>query len=118
MRDEFEIFARKEGQDISIGKVKTEKEAVKILAKKLKTTIAASGFIEKSGQKISVKELGIGGKEFRISKIDPYRLVQKKGKRLGTKQETESIQFFRKSGRGGPLLGGKSRRSRNGFNFF
>jgi len=86
---------------------------VELLTKKLKGTIAASGFIEKGGKRINVKELGITNGEFRVSKLSPYRLVQKKSKRLSTGSETKQLQFFRSSG---GLLS-SSRRKKSGFSF-
>ena len=39
----FKIFARKAGEDIKIGKAKTQKGAVKLLKKELKGTIREIG---------------------------------------------------------------------------
>jgi len=108
IKGQFDVFARRGGKDILIGKARTEKEAVKKLTKKLKKSIAASGFIEVGGKKIDVNDLGLTGKEFRVSKIDPFRLVQRKGKRLGRKTEVEEIQLF-KGSKGKSLFGGKKR---------
>lgn len=90
----FEIFARKAGKDIKVGKAKTEQEAFKLLKEKLKGTLRASGFVKKGGKKVRPPILLNG--EFRKSKEDPLRVVQKKTKRLGTFGETKEIQFFRK----------------------
>ena len=111
--EDFDIFVRKAGKDIKIESKGTSKEAVKLLKKKLTGTIAASGFIEKGGKRISVKELGITNGEFRVSKLDSFRVVQRKGKRLSTGSETKQIQYFRSSG---GLLG-SSRRKKSGFSF-
>ena len=116
MKKEFEVFARIEGQDVSIGKATTKAKAKKILIKKLKKTLAASGFIEEAGRKLSVKETGLIDGEFRGSRLDIFRIVQKKGRRLGTTPETKQIQFFRKSKGGGNLFG-SSNRGKNIFGF-
>lgn len=119
MKKEFEVFARVEGQDISIGKAKTKKEATKKLSKRLKGTIAASGFIEEDGRRLSVQETGLVNGEFRKSFIDMGRVVQKKRARLGTAQEVSELAFFKKTkGGGGNLFGSSSRRrSNSGFSF-
>ena len=49
------------------------------------------------------REVGLFGSEFRPSKVDPFKVIQKKEKRLGRKRETEEIQFFRKT-KGGNLF--------------
>jgi len=94
--EEFEVFARTKGEDILIGKPKTKKEAVELLLGELKGTIKASGFIEQRGKKLSFEELGLFGGEFERSKVDPFRIVQRKTKRLSTNPETKEIQLFRK----------------------
>ena len=115
IKKEFEVFARIEGQDISIGKVKTKEKAVKLLSKRLKKTIAASGFIENNNRILSVQELGLTNGEFRSSRLDFGRVVQKKTKRLGTTQETRQIQYFRKTKGGGGNLFGSSKKSSDFF---
>lgn len=90
--DGFEVFTRKKGEDISIGKFKTKQKAESALAKELKSTLRASGFISRKGEKIKAEKLGIFGGEFGKSKIDATRIVQKKTKRLGTKSEVFEIQ--------------------------
>ena len=93
--DIFEVFATKAGEDISIGKAKTQTGAEELLRGKLKGTLRAGGFLTKAGQKIKARELkGFGGGEFRLSKVDPFKVIQKKEKRLGTRGETSEIQFF------------------------
>lgn len=91
--DVFDIFAKKKGQDILIGKAKTEKEAFGKLKGLLGTTLRASGFVAKGGKK--VKPISFGT-DFRPSKKDPFRVVEKKGKRLSTKSEVSEISLFKK----------------------
>ncbi|KKN14664.1 hypothetical protein LCGC14_0993950 [marine sediment metagenome] len=86
---EFGIFVRKRGKDIKIGTRKTRPSARKFLKKRLTTTLRASGFIvDKTGKKIRPKVT----KGFRLSKIDPRRIVEKRGRRLDTKSEVKAIQ--------------------------
>lgn len=89
----FKVFARKKGVDIEVGEARTEEEAFELLGKKLKGTLRASGFVTRAGQKVKPTEFG---SEFRKSKLDPFRVVQKKTKRLSARPETREIQFFRK----------------------
>jgi len=106
--DLFKVFARKGGIDIEIGGAKTERQAFLKLKQKLKGTLRASGFVTKGGEKVKPLEFG---EEYRIGKSDPFRIVQKKGKRFGTKKETSEAQYFRKS-KGGNLFGSKKKRSK------
>ncbi len=86
---EFGIFVRKRGKDIRIGTRKTRPAARKFLKKRLTTTLRASGFItDKTGKKIRPKIT----KGFRLSKIDPRRIVEKRGRRLDTRSEVKAIQ--------------------------
>ena len=75
--------------------------------------MAASGFIEEDGIKLSAKETGLLDGEFRTSRLDFGRVVQKKEARLGTTTETAQIQFFRKTKGGGNLFGSSNRGRKN-----
>lgn len=97
-KDEFEVFTRFKGKDISLGKVGTFGEAKTKLQKELVGTLRASGYIERGGKKISVDDLGIGG-EFARSKIDPFRIIQKKERRIKSGGEVFEITKSKK-GRG------------------
>jgi len=92
----FKVFVRKAGADVEFGTFGTKQTARKELFKQLSGTLRASGFIEKGGKKLKVKELGFLGAGFRPSKKDSFRVVQRKEKRLGTSGETEELQFFKK----------------------
>lgn len=86
---EFGIFVRKRGKDIKIGSRKTKPAARKFLKKRLTTTLRASGFIvDRKGKKLRPKI----SKGFRISKTDPFRIVEKRGRRLDTRSEVKAIQ--------------------------
>jgi hypothetical protein len=92
----FETFVRKAKEDVSIGEFTTLREAKIKLAQRLKRTLRASGFIERRGKKLKVTQLGKLGREFRPSKVEPFRVVQKRGKRLSSLPEVKEIQFFKK----------------------
>ncbi len=106
----FEIFTRKGGKDIKVAKAETEAEAFKKLKKKLKGTLRASGFVEKGGKKVS-PPLFLNG-EFRKSKVDPFRVVEKKAKRLRKGTTGKEVQMFRAFG-----VGKKKKKSKGFFGF-
>ncbi len=86
---EFGIFVRKRGRDIKIGTRPTKKGARKFLKKRLTTSLRASGFIkDRTGKKLRPKLT----KGFRISKTDPFRIVERRSRRLDTKSEVKAIQ--------------------------
>jgi hypothetical protein len=88
-RRDFEVFTRRRGKDVKIGTRKTKKEAQKFLESHLDKTLRASGFIQKGKEKVTPGPLG---KDFRRSKSDPWRIVEKRGSRLDSKSEVSSIQ--------------------------
>jgi len=93
---DFSLFVRKKGKDIKVSSAKTKKEAKKKLKSILDTTLRASGFIEANGKKVLFKDLGA---DFQISKKDPWRIVEKRSKRLSSKKEVSEIQKSKKSGK-------------------
>jgi len=94
----FEVFTRKGGEDIRIAKKGTVGAATKVLKSSLSKTLRASGFIKKGGSKIKVSSLKLG-RTLRVSRVDPYRVVEKKSKRIKRGGgEASEIQMFRKSG--------------------
>ena len=92
----FEVFTRKGGKDVRVAKAKTEVEAFKKLKKKLKGSLRASGFVQKGKRKIAPPILLNG--EFRRSKVDKFRIVEKKAKRLRKTTTGKEIQLFRAFG--------------------
>ena len=103
---EFKVFARRFGKDTEFATVKSKEEAKERLFGKLKKTLAASGYITKGGQKLKVSELGGLKPGFAPSKVDAFRIVEKKTKRLKKGSgETEEIKFF------------KGKRRKRGFGF-
>ena len=95
----YEAFARTKGEDISLGKFTTKREAEETLSKQLKSTLKASGFVEQAGRKLRATELGLLGSEFTPSKVDIFRIVQRKGRRLSARPEVSEIQFFKSKAR-------------------
>lgn len=91
--DEYGIFARKKGKDYLVGKKKTKKEARKLLFGELGNTLRASGFIKKGDKKIKVTDLS---KDFRYSKTDPFRVVEKKHARINTPGERRELKASKK----------------------
>lgn len=86
------VYVRKFGVDTLIGKRTSLESAKKLLKEQLETTLRASGFIKFGSKKKKVDF----GSAFRPSKKDPFRIVQKRGKRLSRKPEVKEIQFFKK----------------------
>lgn len=91
--DSFKVFVKKFGEDVEVGEFETLESAKGKLFNELKGTLRASGFVTKKGEKVKVNDW-IGG-EFRLAKKDPFRIVQKRERRLGTKQEVSEIKFFK-----------------------
>ena len=91
--DEYGIFARKKGKDYLVGKKKTKKEARKLLFGELDNTLRASGFIKKGDKRIKVTDLS---KDFRYSKTDPFRVVEKKHARINTPGERRELKASKK----------------------
>lgn len=89
----FKVFGRRFGKDLKVLETKSKSSAKVGLVKFLKGTLGRSGFIEKGGEKIKLK---IGSPQFRLSKKDPRRVVQKRKFSLGTGSETSEIQYFKK----------------------
>ena len=94
-RNGFEVFTKRFGKDISLGKRETQKGAEELLVGKLRGTLAASGFIEKGGEKLKVSELNIRSDDFTRGKRDEFRLVQKQNRRLSQRPETQEIKMFK-----------------------
>ena len=100
---DFKVFVTKFGKETEIGEFITLPEARKKLKKELVETIRAGGFIERAGKKLTFEEVGLFGEEFRPSKVSPFKVIQKKEKRLRRVGEVKEIQYFRKQG-GGSFL--------------
>jgi hypothetical protein len=97
--DGFEVFTRTKGEDISIGKTKTKRQAVELLAGRLRGTLRASGFVAQGERRLGFEEIGLTG-EFEKSTEDPFRVIPRKTRRLGTRSETSEI-FRAKKIKGG-----------------
>jgi len=91
--DAFKVLVRKKGEDVKIGEFEELSKARKALFGEIRSTLRASGFITKEGKPVKLKSV-FG--EFRRGKKEPFRVVQKKTARFGTKPEVKEAQFFRK----------------------
>lgn len=98
--DSFKVFTRKKGVDIEVGEFETLGEAKTKLKGTLIETLRASGFVTKKGKKVRL-DFGFG---FRPSKVDPFRIVQRKERRFGTRGEIREAQFFKKAKGGSKFL--------------
>lgn len=88
----FVIVVKRYGVDSVIGEAATLAEAKQILSYNLKSTLGASGFISSGGRKQDVS--GLWGNMFTRAKKDPFRLVQRRGKRLSSRSEVGEIMGF------------------------
>lgn len=95
--EEFEVFGKRFGKDISLGVFTTKKSAKKKLKEFLTGTLGASGQIFREGKPLSFEELGFTSQQFRPAKKDLYRIVQRASYRLGTFGEVAEIMKFKKS---------------------
>ncbi len=93
VRGKFTVFVRKNKKDIKFKSFSNKKIARKGLKKRLDETLRASGFIvNPKGRRIKPKIT----KGFRRSKIDPFRIVEVKRRRLDKKSEVREIIKARK----------------------
>lgn len=94
----FEVFARKKGVDVLIGEAPTRARVKDILRSELKGTLRASGFAKEkgTGRVLSFEEIDLGA-GFARSKVEPFRIVQKRSNRLGSGGERTEIKTARKS---------------------
>ena len=90
-QDPFNVFVRRFGSDVKVGTFFTKRQAKERLKQRLLGTLGASGIVKQRGKKVRVN---LGG-DFRASKVEALRVVQKRGKRLSRRQETKEIQFFK-----------------------
>ncbi len=97
---EFKVFVTKFGKEVEIGIRKTKKEAEKLLRKELFGTLRAGGGIKVEGKKLKAEEIKLDF-GFRKSKVDPFKIVEKKERRLkrGT-QEVPELLFFKSRSKG------------------
>ena len=96
-KESFSVFVKKFGKDIKLGEYKTLAQAKGKLLGELKSTLRAGGYVSAGEKKVSFKSLGIANGEFRVSKKDKFRVIQKKTRRLKSSPETSEILSFRKS---------------------
>lgn len=94
----FEAFGFKSGSAKKVAEGTKEEVAIG-LSKFLKKDLAASGFVTEkgTGRKLSFKEIqGLVGSDFRAGIKDPFKIVEKRSKRLRKGGTGKKIQAFRK----------------------
>lgn len=92
-RGAFNVFVRKKGKDTFLKSFSTPKKARKGLKKNLAVTLRASGFVsDRAGKKLTPKI----SKGFRLSKVRPNVLVEKRNRRLDSRTEVKSIQIAKR----------------------
>ena len=92
----FDVYIRKGGKDIKAGTKRSLQEAGQFLTGTLRKTLRASGFIQKSGKKVKLSDYYFG-EEFRPSKREAGRLVEKAKYRLNWLGEVKEIQKARRN---------------------
>ncbi len=114
--EKFSVFITKKGKDVKTETFTTKESAVKFLKKELLGTIAAGGFVQENGRKLKVEELGVSqfSGQFRRSRVSPFKLIQRKQKRLSGFGETSQIQILRSQAP--PKKKGKRKKDPFGFN--
>lgn len=118
------VIVKRYGQDQVIAEASTLQEAKRILSNNLTGTLAASGFVRQSGSKKKEDVSDLFGSMFTRAKRDPFRLVQRRGKRLSSRPEvTEILGFGRRRPKqtkfnwlGSP--GSKRKKSKRDFDWF
>ena len=93
--DSFSVFGKRFGKDIKLFETTSKEKGTEKLLSFLKGTLGRSGYISKNGEKLSFEELGLSN-EFRPSKKDKKRVVQKSEFSLGSFGERKEIQYFKK----------------------
>jgi len=93
----FKVKGRRYGREIEIGEFETQWKAEKALKKFLTQTLGRSGQIFRGSEALKFWELeSFGTTQFRPSKKEPTRIVQKARFSLGTLRERKEIQKARK----------------------
>ena len=92
-KGDFNVFVRKKGKDVFLRSFESKKQARKNLKRTLKITLRASGFIADKANKKLKPKISPG---FRRSKIDPFRIVEIRSKRLSSSKERKDIQIAKR----------------------
>lgn len=109
----FKVFTKEFGKDIKIFETTSKKKAEEKLASILSGTLRASGFITKGGEKLKASELRLlKSPVFRVSKQNPFSVVQRRKYRLSSPFEKKEIQYFKKRSKS------KKPKSKNLYKFF
>lgn len=100
----FQVFTRRRGKDMFRESFKTKPSARKQIRRRLAQNLDASGFIFDKKRGVSIRPKIVNKKIYRISKVDKFRLVERKRFRLDTKSETQAINLAkRQSPRKNPI---------------
>lgn len=95
--DIFESFVTKGGKEFSLGKKGTQEGAELLLKGKIISSLSAGGFITKGGNMLKATELkSFGGGEFRLSKANEFKIIERQEKRLRKGTTGKEVQYFRK----------------------
>lgn len=92
--EKIEVFGRRFGKDISLGRFSDKKRAEDTLNRFLRGSLGRSGFLSSGGKKIESDLLK--SPVYRRSKKDLYRVVQKSKYSLGSFGEKKEILGFKK----------------------
>jgi len=104
--DAFSVFGRRFGRDIKLGSFQTKEKAERKLSRFLTGTLGRSGYLKSGGERISSGLLK--KQQYRKSKVDPLRVVQRRKFSLGTGEEKSEIQYFKS----------KSKKKKSSFSLF
>lgn len=97
--EEYSAIGIRFGKEIKLAKGSKEKVS-KELTSFLKKGLGASGLITKGEEKLKAEETGLlSDIEFTKSKVNPYKIVERKEKRLRTGTTGKEVQVFRKTPR-------------------
>lgn len=93
----FSVFGRRFGKDIKLLETTSKERAEQGLLKFLKGSLGRSGKITKNGEALSFGDLKLfQSREFRPSKKDKARIVQKAEFSLSSYPEKREIQYFKR----------------------
>lgn len=101
VREAYNVVVFKGGKEEIIGKGLPKGRATALGVKNVLSTLRASFKLKPSGT-TSMEDIqfNIPSKQFRMSKVEPGRYVQRKNLRFGVRGETKEAQMFRKIKKG------------------
>ena len=91
VKKNFQVFVRKAGEDQLFRSFGTDTKARTELEKVLSGSLRASGFVVNKQTGVKLKPIIKDPKQFRVGKKDPFRLVERRNKRItkGTPEVTQ-----------------------------